>query len=571
MRHQFASIGIVAFHFVALVGCGSESRSQAPATNTPVNGGTSSASWGGEGGTASSLVLGGSSSGGGSSTANAGTSGATPELTNTPIPNTAFFVNVGIDCYWCGMPTFVDLVRAGECWRSGYTECVNGVSSVPLDADGWPRSVPTGDVARIALGPIQRTGTYVVRWQGKGKFSLVSPDGALENTLDVTATGGQGETTLRATGKGVLTLELSATDASDRLRAFSIIHQDLAANATAQPFYPETMAYLRPFAGLRFMDWLETNNNTQVNWSDRVPSYAYNATTRYETAIQLCNLLHRHCWLNVPAMANDDYMRSLATLVKSSLDPTLKVYIEYTNEAWNFGFTQAEYCRSRGVALRLPGGDDYESGFAFYAQRSKELFDIFSSVFGTDAMRSRVVRVLAGQAVSTYLTELHLRQAGVANVDAYAIAPYFGYESNDGYGGAADNWSLDQLFARMTSVDLPAAVTSMKAMGQLLATNKISMIAYEGGQHLAGFAASTRARSLYEQAQTDSRLYDLYQNYFDAWKASGGQLFAYYSAVGPISGEYGSWGLKPTIDTPDAQTPKHRGLVAWNSKNPRWW
>jgi hypothetical protein len=82
-----------------------------------------------------SQTVGGSSSVGGSAIANGGTSVAP---LSTPIPNTAFFVNVGVDCYWCGMPTFVDLVRAAECWRSGYTECVNGVSSVPLDADGGP-------------------------------------------------------------------------------------------------------------------------------------------------------------------------------------------------------------------------------------------------------------------------------------------------------------------------------------------------------------------------------------------------------------------------------------------------
>ena len=97
------------------------------------------------------------------------------------------------------------------------------------------------------------------------------------------------------------------------------------------------------------------------------------------------------------------------------------------------------------------------------------------------------------------------------------------------------------------------------------------MIAYEGGQSLAGFAASTQARSLFEQAQTDNRFYALYQTYFDAWKAAGGRTFTYYNAVGPISGQYGSWGLKTAIDAPDAVSPKYRGLMDWSAKNPAWW
>ncbi|MGC4120866.1 MAG: hypothetical protein QM765_41075 [Myxococcales bacterium] len=62
--------------------------------------------------------------------------------------------------------------------------------------------------------------------------------------------------------------------------------------------------------------------------------------------------------------------------------------------------------------------------------------------------------------------------------------------------------------------------------------------AYEGGQHLAGFNAN--------------------------------EYFAYYSALSS-SGQYGSWGLKPTLDTPDAQAPKYRGLMDWRAAHPRWW
>jgi len=50
------------------------------------------------------------------------------------------------------------------------TECdANGVSLVPLDSDGWPLSIPSGDVARMVLGPIQRTAPMSCN-AGQGKL-----------------------------------------------------------------------------------------------------------------------------------------------------------------------------------------------------------------------------------------------------------------------------------------------------------------------------------------------------------------------------------------------------------------
>ena len=46
---------------------------------------------------------------------------------------------------------------------------------------------------------------------------------------------------------------------------------------------------------------------------------------------------------------------------------------------------------------------------------------------------------------------------------------------------------------------------------------------------------------------------------------------ALYTALGPINGETGSWGLKPSLDTPDAQAPKFDGVKRWDASNPRWW
>ncbi|MGC8713809.1 MAG: hypothetical protein ACP5RH_15575, partial [Leptodesmis sp.] len=100
------------------------------------------------------------------------------------------------------------------------------------------------------------------------------------------------------------------------------------------PFHPLFLDRLSQFNTLRFMDWGATNNSPLVNWADRTTinsaTQASNQGVALEYMIQLANTLKINPWFNIPAEASDDYVRQFATMVRDQLDPSLRVYIEYS-------------------------------------------------------------------------------------------------------------------------------------------------------------------------------------------------------------------------------------------------
>ena len=75
----------------------------------------------------------------------------------------------------------------------------------------------------------------------------------------------------------------------------------------------------------------------------------------FETMIQLANTLNADPWINIPTAADDAFVKQLATLIKTRLKPTLKCYIEYSNENWNTRFPGFNYSEAKAKELRLTG------------------------------------------------------------------------------------------------------------------------------------------------------------------------------------------------------------------------
>ena len=264
----------------------------------------------------------------------------------------------------------------------------------------------------------------------------------------------------------------------------------------------------------------------------------------WEYMIALANQTNRDMWINIPAQASDDYVKQLATLVYSTLSPTLKVRFEYSNEVWNSAFQQFGYVLTQAKANSLlTATDDYTRTAQQYAFRSKQIGDIFRSVFGSQA--SRLVPVLGGQTSNTWWSS-----QGLALINSLygspsqffkelAIAPYDGADLPTAPTGG---WTLDTLFPELENFNSTTLSSWIQGIKSVANTYALGMSAYEGGQALTN--NPNLSVSLATAANNDPRMYTLYHDLMNVWRQDGGGLYQQFSHIG------GGWGLLDDIRLP---------------------
>jgi hypothetical protein len=327
-----------------------------------------------------------------------------------------------------------------------------------------------------------------------------------------------------------------------------------------------------------------------------------------EIAVQAANAIFADAWLNVPAMADDNYIRQMATLVHGMLGSSQKVYVEYSNEVWNASFSQYHYALSQGKALwptptladalahalglswhRGAGGTgSYDWNRNFYGMRTAQMCDLWKSAWGAD--KGRVVCVLGAQAAWSFSATESLKcpywtqgaPCSRHGIDAVAIAPYIGGDVPSGWTSHTDG-GLADLFSSMYSQNDPSipkggflaqvADWERDYTNTVVGPYKLPLIAYEGGQSFAD-GATAALNQLYIAANVDPRMADAYTKYFEQWKRLGGELFVYYNDVG-VARDYGSWGaiqslMQTTIPLRNAP-PKWQAIQNFIASTPCWW
>ncbi|MCX7867449.1 hypothetical protein [Limisphaera sp. VF-2] len=473
---------------------------------------------------------------------------------------------------WNTEHPFADAFKTARPWISQRTGAPWGQGpKLDLDSLGWVRRLEPDCWAETLLFTHGHApaGTYLCLYEGEGR-------------LDV---GGSGRMLRRQPGRleiqldpaqGPLFLQLRQIHPERPVRNIRLFMPGCGPDGPTGPFHPAFLQRWREFNTLRFMDWMETNNSEQREWSDRpTPAHATYSQrgVPLEIMIDLCNRLGAHPWFCMPHQATDDYVRQFARMVRDRLRPDLHVYVEYSNELWNSMFAQHHYAAAEGRRLGF-ADKDWEAAWRYTAWRSRQIHRIWEETFGG---RERLVRVIASQAANPHVTEQILTfQDSARHFDALAIAPYFGpivsLQGSKTLPPAAEvaTWPLERLLDHVRQHALPEAIEHMRQHRKLADRYGLRLIAYEAGQHLVGTGGAENLEDLTRSLQAANRhpaMGEFYRTYLDAWlREAGGDLCCLFSSVSSSS-KWGSWGLLEGAS--QTGSPKYNAVIEWNRAHPR--
>jgi hypothetical protein len=480
------------------------------------------------------------------------------------VPNQQNSIGAGIEglADWSRSNVFADLMKQARVFGS---PAQPWTGTIRVDANGWPRE-DFGVILGTWPGMRNVGGTYRVSFQCATIPTIGFPAsaGRMQNVVRDSTTG-------TVTGdliypEGAEQLFMSFTGTQGGVRNLRVLRPGYTANDL---FTRPILSHLSRFLTLRFMDFTNTNNNETREWSDRTlpgaPSYA---ATRggvpWEVCIDLCNLLGKDAWINVPHQASENYVRQLATLFRDRLNPNLRVFVEYSNEVWNWGFQQAHWNRDQATAEVRAGNSplnyDNINADGYWAarrigKRIKEISDVFRAAYGTQAFLARVRPVLCTQVVwpELWLVEpLRFLQDNYGAPDRFlyaaAGAPYFSLGDDQN----RENMTTDDVLAALTrSVDWWRNGRTLENNATVARYYNLRYMAYEGGPDTFGGGSISAKR----EASLDPRLRDLCVRYLQLWFSYGFDTFNWYVA-GATSYDtpFGTWGL--TNDMANQIAPK---------------
>lgn len=500
---------------------------------------------------------------------------------------------------------FADVMKMARAWFTATVDTfdTDEVARLRVDTHGWPVSLtPTaGPSVRFdrvctlifSMSPVSGgpragqlpypAGDYTVLYEGTGQMRY-------DFAARLVSTS-PGRDVIRVTPEEPgIRLCITSTDPSGTghyLRNIRVLLPGTAEGGTLPAFNPAYLARLRPYRVLRFMDWMRTNDSVQRATIDRaaVAHYTYTTARGVPVAVMmgLVNALGAAPWFTMPHAANDDYVRTFATEVRALLPAGQPVYVEYSNELWNGQFSQGDEVQTDAL-VRYAGqpGTPFDKRLNRIGERAAEICALWSSTFGT---RSSDVRcVLAGQAANAYVAETALRCPLSSRAPCgggffgVAIAPYLGdYIGSEWHQPTVQAWTreadggLTRLFRELAdgsqlqeadAGSLSGMQPRLAAHAQLAQSFGLQLVAYEGGQHLAGLGAvqqDAAINRLFDAANRDARMGTLYRDLLRQWQAAGGGLFVHFTDIAQQT-PWGRWGALELVT--ETSSPKYDALLA---------
>lgn len=525
---------------------------------------------------------------------------ALPARAETPIG-----LNLAPVADWSTQAPFIDVMKTARPWivhrGSGWGggDEADLIEAGLLDDFGWPIRQPRelGRVGTVILTdmPEEATalaGTYRLSFDGDG---IVETLGRVSNVRYR-----EGDVLFDYTpGPGPVEIRIQRSNPNDYVRNISVVNErHREAFEAGEIFNPDWLAQIEGFEFVRFMDWMDTNDSRIGRWEDRpLPddyTYARNGVP-VEVMLALLEQTGMDGWFTLPHMADDDYMRRFARAVHTLPEDRL-VYVEYSNEVWNWQFEQTQWADAQAQARW--GQND--AGPQFYGMRAAQMAKIWREIFEEDTGPA-LTTVISSQTGWLGLEELVLEaplwQAeaeGPGNppwvyFDAYAITGYFGGIIGvpdradmtrdwieQSLGAAQDRASTRDLegperdaYIEAHRFDLASEIAGEELADGAITGNPLDTVAdlaqrvwphhkrvadergldliiYEGGTHVVGIGPITDDAELtafFTHFNYTPEMGALYEKLLSGWAKLGGGAFAAFNDVYAPS-RWGSWGAQ---------------------------
>lgn len=500
---------------------------------------------------------------------------AMTEETESPVPQRPVSLGVNLEgaTDWGVAWPFNDIMK---CSRTFFTQNSTWVDSginawdteyigqIPMGENGYPLELPVefkgAEAPQIITTVWANTqamplGDYEVYYDGEGEISF-----GLDATGEVT---GEGRMVMHLTDESnIASMSVIRSSAEDPICNIRIY---LPGADPEEVFNPVFLERCEPFSAIRFMDWGETNNSSLEKWIDRSKpedvTYTAGKGYPYEYMIELANTLHKDIWICIPHLADDEYISEMSKLFGEKLDPDIHVYVEYSNEVWNWMFDQTNYLYEQGDQAT-----DWPERIVPFIQNALDVF--YENWPGDKSQVSRVLGIQLGYYDVSERIALNMRPG---SFDLIAPTAYFGFndaaiEALEEAGSNADS----DLVGRLAEEGVAEMQSSIQSIADLCNTLGVRMAFYEAGQHLTPvpFGSDQDYNQALVDFQHDPAMYDVYMQMFAALdnihveKNGDTTLCMLFSLTGSDSGKYGSWGLLTEIfeEIDMNYVPKYRAV-----------
>lgn len=501
---------------------------------------------------------------------------------------------------WSPQLPFIDLMKQSRKWF----DWDNNKSTLPIHTDkyDWITKLEPGQTLGTVFLTSKSTPTYLnyfVYYEGDG---LIEYHWAATKNIEKSSKGKDYITV----NEGSSLLKITKTNPLNPIKNIQIIAVEHLENFRAKEiFNPDWVAIMQPFRANRYMDWMRTNDSAPYKWENRPAlqdrSWGTPKGVPIEVISTLSNQLHSIPWINIPHWAPMDFTNQIAQTMQSTLDVDIPIYIEHSNEVWNWQFKQAHHALSEGKKLWGEKGDAY---MQWHGVRTAEICDEFK----TGAFAKTPERIICTIGVQTGWKGLERAALDCPlwkeapcykhGIDAIAVATYFDAKLNGPHEAkqkheleairtlAAQPDNIKLAFKQINNGSiLPKGnkdeyyngirqytANSAKYWSTVAKKHNLSLVAYEGGQHITANGQALQE----DQKVTDFHIAinrsplmeNVYTIMLDEWKSNGGGLHMHYVDVSTAS-KWGSWGALENLK--QSSSPKFKALIGFNENNPCWW